>query len=268
QLWPDSVVPILDGDAYWYRVARGYVPRFGLQPMMLSRATPTVHLPEESFWAEVGGPVAVVRQHCAADAPLITRIGHGGTAYVTSSLLDDSSGMVWYAISSEQGGEHLGWTQAQVWQPVTLTPIRGGDTEIVINVAAQALMAMENGSALMQAPISTSEDIPRGTFSLAWRRVGSTLSQSSGETLYGVPWRIGLGVEGDRFASLEIVGAYWHNFFGMPHQSRRILEPEAGTSSPNASNSEDDMTIQVSPLVARWLFQWLGVDGFGRVIIE
>ena len=209
-----------------------------------------------------------MRQHCAADAPLITRIGHGGTAYVTSSLLDDSTGMVWYAITSEQGGEHLGWTQAQVWQPISLTPIRGGETEIIINVAAQALTALENGSALMQAPVSTSEDIPRGTFSLAWRRVGSALAQSGSETRYGVPWRIGLGAEGDRFASLEIVGAYWHNFFGMPHQSRRILEPEASTNSPIASSTEDDLTIQVSPVVARWLFQWLGVDGFGRVIVE
>lgn len=50
------------------------------------------------FWAEVAGPVAAVRQWCAADAPFVTRIGHGGVAQIIDYLSDKTTS--WYEIAA------------------------------------------------------------------------------------------------------------------------------------------------------------------------
>jgi hypothetical protein len=231
-LWPDSIVSILNTNEDWYQVPGGYVQREGIQPMISYTPDKNIQLPVSAFWAEVAGPVASVRQWCAADAPLVTRIGHGGTARVIDSLPGDQVGTVWYGI--ETGTESLlGWTQAVFWRPIQ-DEIVTSNLRIRIDRAAQQLTINENDEAILQASISTGTEIEPGIYSIQTRQVTGTFlsGKDSHLTFHGLPWIIGFG------DGIELSGAYWHNQFGKP------------TPGP---------AVQVTPLLARWLYR--RVDG-------
>ncbi len=100
-LWPDSVATILDRDDDWYQIAGGWVRRAGLQPMLPYAADTYRFVQAAPFWAEVAAPVAPVRAYCAADAPLVTRIGHGGVSQVIDTLPGEPNG--WYGIADQHG---------------------------------------------------------------------------------------------------------------------------------------------------------------------
>ncbi len=87
-------------------------------------------------WIEVVAPVAAVRQWCAPDAPLVTRIGHGGIVRVIDRLPGDT---LWYGIASETG-DLLGWSQAAHWKPVIIAQSPAGDKTLV------CLWALKTGS--------------------------------------------------------------------------------------------------------------------------
>src|SRR5690554_8060943 len=70
---------------------------------------------QSPFWGEVIAPIAPIRQYCSADAPLVTRIGHGGVAQIVDYLPGEPHG--WYGIGN-QNGQVAGWTQAIYWQAV------------------------------------------------------------------------------------------------------------------------------------------------------
>ncbi len=108
-LWPDRVVSITGVENNWYRIAEGYVARENVQPMTPYLQQRPIQMPETSFWAEVVGAVAPVRQFCAADAPPVTRIGHGGVAQIVDYLAGEPYG--WYGVS-DISGSLIGWSQA------------------------------------------------------------------------------------------------------------------------------------------------------------
>ncbi|NWG16347.1 MAG: L,D-transpeptidase [Chloroflexi bacterium] len=229
QLWPDSIVPILGERGAWYQTPGGYVARDLLQPMKPAPPFQRAPLPSEPFWAEVAGPVAAVRRYCGADAPLVTRIGHGGVARVIDALPDEPA--PWYGIASDTG-DLLGWTQAVHWRAVE-TP-EAGAIDLEVDVRAGRLTAWEDGRAVLQAPCSTGQTIRPGVYSITGRLVGGARL----DDFFGLPWRV-------TFGDYDLTGVYWHNRFG------------AAVPGPS---------LQVTPLLAEWLYHSLQ-EGRSRLTI-
>jgi len=234
QLWPDSIVAILGVSGAWYQVPDGYVPRSLVQPMMPFQPRTDEADPTIPFWAEVAGPVAPVRQWCAADAPFVTRIGHGGVARVIDSLPGEPGGPRWYGIASH-AGDLLGWTQAVHWRSVNIEPVTAPGQTLHIDTQTLTLTAFGDSQAVLCAPVSIPGRIEAGTRVILERRMSHRPLYLPGEAqpFHGAPWNIQMS------DNTELTGVYWHNRFGT------IVAGPA---------------IQTTPLLARWLYSWLGDD--------
>ena len=114
-LWPDSVVAITPAKGPWYHASEGYVPWAYLQPIRHQPSYPVQRPPSLPFWAEVRAPVAVIRQWCAPEAPLVTRIGYGGVMHVVDYLPGATD---WFGVANADG-TFTGWSQALHWQTIT-----------------------------------------------------------------------------------------------------------------------------------------------------
>ncbi|MBZ0297894.1 MAG: L,D-transpeptidase [Anaerolineae bacterium] len=227
QLWPESIHPIRSYNQGWYLLNSGYVPREAIQPMTLY----PVEAPVTDFpcWLEVASPVAVVRKWCAPDAPLVTRIGHGGVAQVVDVLEFDNQH--WYAIQSTDHSL-LGWTQTTHWQRALINQRYGGIVQVEVDQQKQRLQMYENGVQLLTAPFSSGRELPQGIFALKGRIPAGIAYDvpSQPRALAGAPWQL-------QIADIGLLsGVYWHNAFGVP-----VPGPE----------------IQTSTLVARWLYQYV-----------
>ena len=223
-LWPDSVSHIRTANENWYRLSDGYVERGELQPMFPQERTADFEIPVFPFWAEVVGPVAPIREHCAANAPLITRIGHGGVAQVIDYLPGEPDG--WYGIS-EDDGNLMGWTQAIHWQPIVETSLSGSENTIRIEIATQTLSVEQNRMIVLQTPCSVDPGTKHGIYFLEQHKLGGTYKAIEG-IFHGVPWQLSFD------AGIKLMGVYWHNQFG------KALQGPA---------------VQVSPLLAQWLYR-------------
>lgn len=232
-LWPDSLVPVQALEQGWYRTAAGFVEKRHIQPILLAPATAhtATALP---FWAEVSAPVTVVRQWCAADAPLVTRIGHGGVAQVIDYLPGSPA---WYGIANEHG-DLLGWSQQGGWQPAALRP---ADTALAlrIQVRSHRMTVYANQEAVLQTAVSTSQTLAEGVYPLERGDMGGQHCCTAQADFYGVPWHMHIQDQG------ALHGVYWHNQFGE--------------AAPGAA-------VQVVPYVARWLYEHCGPGS--RLIIE
>lgn len=221
-LWPDSIVPISDSLNGWYTLNNGYAKREYLQPVLLS--TDKAVLPEQPFYAEVTGSLAVVRQWCAADAPLVARIGHGGVAYVVDRLADDHGD--WFAVADDD--EFLGWSQAAPWQAVTADERSLEATKIVVDARTMQLQVIEQNRTVLQSPISFSAAMLSGTYSIQQRKRSVKSLTAAASEGCGTPWQM-------EFEGYSLAGVYWHNRFG-------------------SQTPTDGPSVQVTPPVARWLY--------------
>ena len=236
QLWPDSITSILDSDDEWYQVHGGWVRRDGLQPMLPYDASAYQFVNDKLFWAEVAAPVAPVRAFCAADAPLVTRIGHGGVSQVIDALPGEPNG--WYGIADQNGGL-LGWTQGVFWRPVE-AEINIGDDHTLHLDRRQGLMRIYAGTQMiLEVPFSAGAGLQSGDFTTQQGSIGGLRWQDH-QPYEGVGWQT---VFGD---GQTIAGIYWHNRFG-----------QAVNGGP---------AVQTTPLIARWLYGWLGEDA--QVVVE
>jgi len=240
QLWPDTIVEIYDSKKDWYRIQDGFVSRFAVQPMKIYPLHSNTDVPSIPFWAEVAAPVAPVRQWCAADAPPVSRIGHGGVCRVIDYLPGERNGVAWYQLDSGSG-VILGWTQAAFWQPTSVEHELVADPILQIDPRSQVMMVFSGDTPVLEAPFSLGKPIMTGSFQITRRQVSVNALHVAGqnETIYGVPWQIGFG---DRY---EIAGAYWHNRFG---------EAMPGPA------------VQVMPMLAHWLYGWLGDHGIINIM--
>lgn len=235
-LWPDSMTTILDYHDDWYQVPGGWVQRDGLQPMLPYDAGQYQFVNTAPFWAEVAAPVAPVRAFCAADAPLVTRIGHGGVSQVIDALPGEPNG--WYGIADQQGNL-LGWTQGVFWRPVKAEISKANDRLLQVDRARGLMTAYEGAKSVLEFPFSAGRGLQAGDFITRHGAIG------------GVQWQDGKSYEGaawqTRFGNGQMIaGIYWHNRFG-----------QAANGGP---------AIQITPLLARWLYGWLG--DAAHVVIE
>ncbi|MBI5669055.1 MAG: L,D-transpeptidase [Chloroflexi bacterium] len=235
RLWPDTVTPIHAAQGDWYRLPEGFAPRSDIQPM--KPGTPAaVQTPDAPFWAEVIAPAASVRACCAANAPLVTRIGHGGILRVVDYLPDSPS--PWYGVADEIGAL-LGWTPAVHWQRVDGSEIASSGLALELDTRSQQLTAWEDGRAILQAPCSIGQSVRRGVYAVQTRQTGGVrLRLDDASDVHGVPWRVAFG-------AFDLTGAYWHNRFGA--------------AVPGAA-------VQVTPVLAQWLYAALGQRGSVAVV--
>ena len=227
RLWSDSVTPILAvsvgaANSAWYRLPQGYARRENLQPMIApARRSDSSSAPP--FWAEVSAAVAVVRAWCAADAPLVARIGHGGVLRVIDFLPGSPSDPGdWYGVAESENGDLLGWSAAAAWSPALIDQI-APDLILALDTGARRLDVIDQDRKVLSAPISTGRDLVPGSYPITERRV--TLAQAG--DYRGVPWALTFGDD------LHLSGAYWHNQFGA--------------ATPGTA-------VQVTPPLANWLY--------------
>lgn len=234
QLWPDVIVPLVGEQGGWYRVQGGYVPRDALQPISLSAVTEPMMIPALPFWGEVTAPATAIRQWCAADAPLMTRIGHGGTARIVDSLpATEADGPSWYGIGDQSGGI-LGWSQASHWQPAPM-PEAEAALQLIIERERQRIIVFAGERPVVQAAISIGETLSPGSYPLCLGPVaGAPLRLVEYDsTLLGAPWQLVFG------STHTLSGVYWHNLFGRP---------------------ADGPAVQITPVLARWLYRHSGPE--------
>jgi hypothetical protein len=215
----------------WYRLGNGYAKREALQPMLVAEGSSTAPSVRTPFWAQVSGPVAAVRAWCAADAPLKTRIGHGGASQVVDVLADAQTGAPWYAIADADGAL-IGWSQAAMWthvDPLAEAPAHS-QKQIALDRASQTMIVREDGRALLRLPVSTGAELAAGPFALERGAAGGGRAEVGAEQFAGVPWQLSFE------RGWQIAGAYWHNRFGAV--------------SPGPA-------VQIIPEAARWLYQWI-----------
>ncbi|MBZ0302255.1 MAG: hypothetical protein K8J31_21080 [Anaerolineae bacterium] len=228
-LWPDQIAPIIDLKNGWIRIEDGFIHKADVQPILLDlRDVPTADV-QPPFWAEVHAPAASVRQWCAADAPLVTRIGHGGSLQVIDYLPGPPTG--WYGVAGAAGAL-LGWTQAAHWQPARIAD-HGMPLQLLLDQQVQRITVMHDHQTLLEAPVSTGQRLAVGVYALDRGPVGGLRAQTNSMTYEGLPWALSFG---DQSA---LAGVYWHNAFG---------EPMPGPA------------IQVTTDLARWLYACCGMD--------
>lgn len=207
----------------WYRVEGGYTPRTMLQPLHApaQRSEMAANAP---FWGEVSGAVAVVRQWCAADAPLVTRIGHGGVMHISDRLTVGE--IDWYGVAESAGGERVGWTQAANW---SLAETDAALPALTLRVDARALQldVLEQDELLLSAPVSVGQNLSTGRYPLVERQMAIRSYEHM-----GAAWALSFG------DGVKLAGAYWHNRFGMIGKQ---MENEA-------------TALEVTPFLARWLY--------------
>lgn len=214
RLWSDTVVPLRSTDGAWYRLDNGFAPRETFQPMIAPvRRTTSPDAPP--FWGEVSGAIAVVREWCAADAPIVARVGHGGILQVIDYLPGEIN---WYGVA-DASGVLLGWTQTAAWSPADLDDTAPSLT-LEIDTAVQELRALDADRLLLTAPISTGEMLTPGVYPIADRAPTHTSDHP------GAAWSLAFGGH-------TLDGVYWHNRFGAQH--------------PGAA-------VQVTPALAKWLY--------------
>jgi hypothetical protein len=221
-LWPDSIVEINHQSNGWYHISGGYVRQEDLQPMQPPETSrTTAALP---FWAAVTGAAAPIRAWCAADAPLVTRIGHGGTAYVVDYLA-----LGWYGLL-DAGGGWLGWTQAAPWQAITPgTPPT--ITRLVFDSQAFTLTAYHHDQEILRGPATSGIRPGPGSYRITGQRPGG-IAHAGASLYHGAPWQLEIAGLG------WLSGVYWHNRFSGPAQGP---------------------AVQVSVYLARWLYGYNGV---------
>lgn len=235
-LWPDSVTPIIASDDDWYQVLGGWVRRDGLQPILDYDAHEYQFENASPFWAEVAAPVAPVRAYCAADAPLVTRIGHGGVSQVIDALPGEPNG--WYGIA-DQNGALLGWTQGVFWRPVQAEANSGDNHVLRLDRTKGMMTAYEGEKSILEVSFSAGSGLIAGEYTTKRGAIGGAQWQDD-KRYEGISWLTNFD------HGQMIAGVYWHNRFGQP-----------------VSNGP---SVQVTPLLARWLYGWLGDNA--HILVE
>ncbi len=228
-LWPDSVTPLLSATESWYQVAAGYVKRTDLQPITYDPTGQQPALIQPNTWATVNAPSASIRAWCAADAPLVTHIGHGGVLMITDYLPGDPA---WYGVGYS-AGEIIGWSQAVQWRQAKLQANPTNPLDIVVKQRVMTIYA--DGKAIAQTSVATSAStLPGGSYQITPGLPGSPQAGYQ-----GTPWLLYWGNQ------FTLSGVYWHNRFGSV------------VNGP---------TIQTTPIMAQWLYTHLSPNS--RLIIR
>lgn len=199
-IWEDEIVDLRSISGRWFRTSDGYVAFEDAQPMHAAPSSVLDVTPP--FWSEVRGAVAVVRAWCSADAPLVTRIGHGGVMRVIDQLVTPEGG--WYALA-EENGQRIGWSRSAVWLPVEWQE-QPRTLNLIVNRSGYRAEVRNGEEALVEAEVAFGKPLRPGTYSITDATPSKTQIQEPPR--YGIPWALTSGND------LSLSGVYWHNRFG------------------------------------------------------
>lgn len=191
-LWPDSLHRMLAVQGNWVQLAGGYSRAVCLQPCLptqddvVSAALPT--------WVEVRAPYAALRAWAAPDAPLTTRIGHGGVLWASESL-HDRQGHRWLKL------DEFGWVQAQHMQPSLPKERIPTATHAVLEGYGLTLYADED--ILLSCVVARPTHLPQGEHIIIRKHPSYAHPQYP-----AAPWM--LATDG----GIVVHGVYWHHEFG------------------------------------------------------
>ncbi len=136
-------------------------------------------------------------------------------------------------------GDLLGWTQGVFWRPVEVDAKQGNNHNLILDRQRGLMTAYEDTKLVLEAPFSDGNGLQTGEFIPLRGAIG------------GIQWRDGKSYEGVSWQTLfgdgqTIAGVYWHNQFG-----------HAVNGGP---------AVHITPLLARWLYGWLGDDA--HIVVE
>lgn len=230
---PDSIVQIQGIDGDHYRTPYGVLSRAAVQPMQPALPFDTTTSDRTPFVAEVIAPAASIRAYASAHAPLITRVGHGGTLTIHDVLHHADTGW-WYETAH-------GWTQAIHWRALHLPLRPTGSQQITIDRQTFTLTAYQAGQPVLQTEVALPSNVTSGTYD-CWRTTLADAPLDHDNThIRGIPYRLSTAIPNVP----HLHGAYWHNTFGKPHNTPHI---------------------ELSVLAAKWLYAWAGDQLLIKVI--
>lgn len=226
-LWPDVPVAIHDSSPGWYQTSSGYVPAAAIQPIYTPAEKRQQAAAAFPFVAEVRATVAPIRAYCSPNAPIKTRVAHGGMMHVTDKLIDDQQ-QSWYEVTNADESP-LGWALADHWQVYTLPTHYLTLDEIHVNRAAHSLTALSGKHAVFSTQATLPHNLPGGVYTYRKTAPGGSRITDRGMVYHGVPYRW------THPAMPALHAIYWHNQFNAP------------TSTS---------TIHINLLVGKWLYEW------------
>jgi hypothetical protein len=215
-LWPDSLVTIEAALPGWYRLSGGYVPTDSLQPMQ--PYTPDPHSAPASVGTPIrlSGPSASVREWCAADAPLVARLGHGAVVYVVDYLPDDHSG--WYGVT-DGSRDLLGWTPAVLWAAVTTSAAPSVIHHLELDRAGGQATLYAGAQPVLQTACAIGDQLAPGMY---------PIQRCSLTSWHGSRHAIPHTLAGEGF---RLHGVYWHNRFGLAQTGSTVELPTLAASA-------------------------------------
>ena len=197
KLWADSI-HFIQGSKHkdWVEVADGYVLLRDMQPMMLPDEDKAIFRGEIPDFVEVIAPFTPIRQYCAANAPLIARVGHGGVLPIFHHLVDDKSNL-W--LQTENG-----WLQVNHVQKIDIESL--SNPEIHVIAKQNQLEIYNQKTKLIQLSCNLPSTLPRQA-SVTALKPCCTL-EANDVIRQGVPWQIELN-----HGEVVLTGVYWHHDF-------------------------------------------------------
>lgn len=245
----DDIIPLyeqLEGQAYWahnniwYRTDGGYVYSSSVQPIEDVKNAPEPDIAADWFWSEVTVPYTDARFAPDPAANRMARLYYTGVFRVIGAITG-ADGQWWYRLQdgiTYSPGPYVPATDLRRITAQDLAPISPDVTDKVIRVslAAQTLVAYENGQPVMKSRVSSGYGdfgTPEGNHTVLFKYPTARMIGGQGADFYDLP-----GVAFPTFltwSGVAIHAAYWHNDFGR-------------------ARSHGCLNVPAS--VARWVWRW------------
>ena len=230
ELLRDQIVPLTEqvvGQAVmahnpiWYRTDGGFIYSSYVQPIEDIKNTPEPEQAANWFWGEVTVPYTDSRVAPNLSADRYMRLYYTGVFRVIGAV-QSADGQWWYRL--QEGvtygpGPYVPATDLRRIDPSELAPISPdvADKRIEVNLAAQTMVAYENGASVMSCRVSSGYGdfgTPVGSHTVLFKYPTARMTGGEGADFYDLP-----GVGFPTFLTwngVAIHAAYWHNDFGRP----------------------------------------------------
>ncbi|MFQ5942352.1 MAG: L,D-transpeptidase family protein [Anaerolineales bacterium] len=230
----------------WLETPEGFIWSSAAQLVRDAPNTLLEEIPQEGIWTELTIPYADGRTKADPSSPVRYRLYYGMVLNINDRVVG-TDGQIWYRVHDENGVVMFAPGEAfRAISPAELAPISPNveDKVVVVNITRQEISALESGSEVYFARISSgyayypeggnfTSNTPIGKM-WTWRKMVSRHMSGgdavTGYDLPGVGWTVLFHGSGAALHS-----TYWHADFGAP-RSRGC--------------------INLLPEDAKWLFRW------------
>ncbi|MCS7071365.1 MAG: hypothetical protein NZM00_07665 [Anaerolinea sp.] len=233
-VWEDEIIPIQPTvDQNWLATADGLIAAEAVHALNPQYQYPSPGDAVPPYPAEVCAGSASVYAWCSASAPLMTRIGGGGAAWIVDQL--SIGGINWVALAVSPHDAIIGWSNARLWRPILWQREEHLRVDhLVIDQTSHVLTAYHEHRISLQTRIAQAARLHPGTYQVNF----SAVCASEKYQIQTQPFASGLIVPYViHFGDSRVAGAYWHNRFGW-----------------NAPGLVPDGLVTIHPYAARLLY--------------